>query len=125
MSKSYAFGNLINSQTGEPVVIRDDMPNRYGEDKMTNSNENELKVGDVALRGLNGLVYSFDQRYGGENQGSNTCMIAISLIKSQQSRIELLESAIRDAIIDLESDSLSDTAFNTAKTLRNLMENEK
>ena len=79
---------------------------------MTNEN---LKVGDVVNRLSEMEVRDFDRDY---------ICDAIDLIESQQSRIEVLESAIREFLSwtcykDDEPDYL-----DALQTLRNLMENK-
>lgn len=80
---------------------------------MTNEN---FKVNDILL-GLDnisvvGIV------------AEHSIQTAINLIKSQQSRIELLESAIREFLY--KPDTKNSLGANVhVETLRNLMENEK
>lgn len=89
---------------------------------MTNSNENELKVEDVLdnLRQMRSIAGTTSY---GQNDRAEIDE-AISLIKSQQSRIELLESAVREFLSwtcykDDEPDYL-----DALQNLRNLMENK-
>lgn len=102
------------------------------------TSENELKVGDV-LSKLNHLIFCHDRNHGETNEGSEICNNAINLIKSQKSRIEILESAIREfnaadkatdhaedgcALGDINIDYF-ERKWKAEETLRNLMENEK
>ena len=81
-----------------------------------------LKVGDV-LKHL-GITYSgmAKEQYPSSDDCENV-YAAINLIKSQQSRIDLLESAIREFLY--KPDTKNSLGANVhVETLRNLMENK-
>ena len=86
---------------------------------MTNEN---LKVDDV----LKHLCITYSSMAKEQYPSSDDCenvYAAVNLIKSQQSRIDLLESAIREFIYKPDTkNSLGANIY--VETLRNLMENK-
>jgi len=89
------------------------------------TNENELKVVDI----IAGLNITADSRSRGRYLSGDDCenlSDAINLIKSQQSRIELCESAIREFLSNQEDYfKYDDSLISALDKLSNLMEQAK
>jgi hypothetical protein len=88
------------------------------------TNENELKDLDMVIYDLNTIKSGLDK------DGNSLCFLArvsgdaINLIKSQQSRVELLESAIRELLVNTDSGCHASHYHNSIENLRKLMENK-